>query len=93
MTESTSQASAAAVEHPADYISAVSIWAVALGVLSLLTLGLTAVPAILCGYLALADANKRRACILERRAVAAALLAGCVGLVLLTTVVATMLRA
>ena len=93
MIEATAQASTAAAEHPADYISTVSIWAVALGVMSLLTLGLTALPAILCGYLALADANKRRACLLEKRAVIAGLLAGCIGLVLLTTVLATMLRA
>ena len=75
-----------------DSVSALSVWAVALGALSVLTIGLTALPAIICGYVALADASKRSAGLFEKRAAAAGLLAGCVGALLLTTVLATMLR-
>jgi hypothetical protein len=92
MIDSPSHPSTQAAEHPADYISAVSIWAVALGVLSLLTLGLTAVPAIMCGYVALGASNRRRASLVEKRAAVAGFLAGCVGLALLATVLTTILR-
>ena len=92
MTETPFNASSVAAEVHADYISAASIWTVALGVLSLLTLGLTAVPAILCGYVALRDANRRRASLLEKRAAAAGFLAGCVGVGLLGMAIATVLR-
>ena len=92
MIDSLSHPSTATAEHPAEYISAVSIWAVALGVLSLLTLGLTAVPAILCGYFALGETNRRRASLVEKRAAVAGFLAGCLGLVLLATVLTTVLR-
>jgi hypothetical protein len=36
-----------------EELSALPIWAVTLGVFSLLTFGLTAVPSIICGHLAL----------------------------------------
>lgn len=92
MTESSSSASSAAIDYPADYVSALSIWAVALGALSVLTLGLTAMPAMICGYFALADANKRQAALLDKRAAVAGLLAGAVGAVLLAMMIATLLR-
>ncbi len=93
MTESTSLVSHAAAEAPVEYISTISIWAVTLGVLSLLTLGLTAIPAVFCGYAALSDARKRRACLVEKRAAIAGLLAGCAGAALLVTLIATLVRA
>jgi len=49
-------------------------------------------PAIVCGYIALAAANKRQAGLLDKRAAVAGLLAGCLGAALLATVIATMLR-
>ena len=92
MNDSSSHAASATLNYAADHVSAASIWAVALGALSLLTLGLTAMPAIVCGYIALAAANKRQAGLLDKRAAVAGLLAGCLGAALLATVIATMLR-
>ena len=92
MNDSPSQAASATLDYAADHVSAASIWAVALGALSLLTLGLTAMPAIVCGYVALAAANKRHAGAFEKRAAIAGLLAGCAGAALLVMVIATMLR-
>ena len=53
MIESSS--SSAALESPGDELPTLSLWTFALGVLALLTLGLTSVPAIICGHRALAD--------------------------------------
>ena len=92
MNDSSINASAAVVTPAEESVSALSVWAVALGALSVLTVGLTAMPAIICGYVALADASKRRAGLFEKRAAAAGLLAGCVGALLLATVLTAMLR-
>lgn len=43
-----------------EEISALPIWAFTLGVFALLTFGLTAVPSIICGHLALARERTRR---------------------------------
>lgn len=43
-----------------DELSALPIWAFTLGVFALLTFGLTAVPSIICGHLALARERTRR---------------------------------
>jgi hypothetical protein len=40
--------------QPDEELSALPIWAFTLGVFALLTFGLTAVPSIICGHLALA---------------------------------------
>jgi len=43
-----------------EELSALPIWALTLGVFALLTFGLTAVPSIICGHLALAKERTRR---------------------------------
>ena len=43
-----------------EQLSALPIWAFTLGVFALLTFGLTAVPSIICGHLALARERTRR---------------------------------
>ena len=43
---------------PEEELSALPIWAFTLGVFALLTFGLTAVPSIICGHLALAKTKK-----------------------------------
>jgi hypothetical protein len=43
-----------------EELSALPIWAFTLGVFALLTFGLTAVPSIICGHLALARERTRR---------------------------------
>jgi len=45
---------------PEEELSALPIWAFTLGVFALLTFGLTAVPSIICGHLALAQERARR---------------------------------
>jgi len=47
---------------PEEELSALPIWTFTLGVFALLTFGLTAVPSIICGHLALARerTNRRR---------------------------------
>ena len=42
------------MHSPEEELSALPIWAFTLGVFALLTFGLTAVPSIICGHLALA---------------------------------------
>lgn len=45
---------ASATIHSEEELTALPIWAFTLGVFALLTFGLTAVPSIICGHLALA---------------------------------------
>ena len=75
-----------------EIVSTPSIWALALGVFSLLTLGLTSIPAVVCGHWALANAPGRRAASIDRRAAMAGLLIGYVGVLLLATTVTAVLR-
>lgn len=75
-----------------DIVSTPAIWALALGVFSLLTLGLTSIPAIVCGHWALSNARRPRAASLDRRAAVAGLLIGYVGLMLLATTVTAVVR-
>jgi hypothetical protein len=75
-----------------DSVSTPSIWALALGVFSLLTLGLTSIPAIVCGHWALSTAPGTRAASLDRRAALAGLSIGYLGVVLLATTVTTVVR-
>ena len=53
MTTATSPISHLPVSRAEEELSALPIWTVTLGVFSLLTFGLTAVPSIICGHLAL----------------------------------------
>jgi hypothetical protein len=69
--------------HPEEELSALPIWTVTLGVFSLLTFGLTAVPSIICGHLALGKTrgNPRRS--FERRVTTAGLAVGYLGAAIL----------
>jgi hypothetical protein len=55
MIESPSPALSTAFDPPNDDLPALPLWSFALGVLALLTFGLTSVPAIICGHRALAE--------------------------------------
>jgi Domain of unknown function (DUF4190) len=57
MIDYSSSASSGTFEPPHDDLPALPIWTFALGVLALLTFGLTSVPAIICGHRALAEAR------------------------------------
>jgi hypothetical protein len=68
-----------------DDLPTLPLWALALGVLSLLTLGLTSLPAIICGHRALAATNRPESKASERRVAATGLISGYVGAALLGT--------
>jgi hypothetical protein len=54
MTHPGRTVSAQVLPRSQEELSALPIWAVTLGIFALLTFGLTAVPSIICGHLALA---------------------------------------
>lgn len=66
-----------------DDLPALPIWTFALGVLALLTFGLTSVPAIICGHRALAETRPPNSESLGRSVAIAGLLIGYVGAALL----------
>jgi hypothetical protein len=57
MIESGRTISSQVLSRPDEELSALPIWAFTLGIFALLTFGLTAVPSIICGHLALARAR------------------------------------
>ena len=73
-------------------LSALPIWALALGLFSLLTFGLTSIPAIVCGHRALSDARSGGGGMLARRAAVVGLFVGYAGAMLLATVVTAVVR-
>ena len=79
MFDTRSSISAQGADFPREELSALQIWTVTLGIFSLLTFGLTALPSIICGHLALAQtrAEKRRS--LARIVSATGLVIGYVG--------------
>ncbi|MDQ6626314.1 MAG: DUF4190 domain-containing protein [Verrucomicrobiota bacterium] len=91
--DSPAQAPSSALSHTGeDIVSALPIWTVAFGVFSLLTLGLTSVPAVICGHLALAQSKKRGAGLLEKRATLVGLFIGYLGAILLAAVIAAVMH-
>jgi Domain of unknown function (DUF4190) len=62
-----------------DELSALPIWAFTLGVFALLTFGLTAVPSIICGHLALAQERTSRRQSFAKTVALAGLVIGYIG--------------
>jgi hypothetical protein len=58
MIDYSSSPSSATFEPAHDDLPALPLWTFALGVLALLTFGLTSVPAIICGHRALAETKR-----------------------------------
>jgi hypothetical protein len=85
MIEHQSSRSSATFQPLHDDLSALPIWTFALGVLALLTFGLTSVPAIICGHRALAQTRRSSAESLERSVAITGLVIGYVGVALLGT--------
>jgi hypothetical protein len=54
MIDAAETISSRTLRRPQEELSALPIWAFTLGIFALLTFGLTAVPSIVCGHLALA---------------------------------------
>jgi hypothetical protein len=73
------------LSHSDEELSALPIWTFTLGVFALLTFGLTAVPSIVCGHLALAQtrASGRRS--LAKSVTLVGLMIGYVGMAVLGT--------
>jgi len=65
--------------HPEEELSALPIWTVTLGVFALLTFGLTAVPSIICGHLALGKTRGKPRRSFERTVTTAGLAIGYLG--------------
>jgi len=66
-----------------EELSALPIWTVTLGVFSLLTFGLTAVPSIICGHLALGKTKGEPRRSFERTVTTAGLAIGYIGAAIL----------
>ena len=77
--------SSATFEPARDDVPALPLWTFALGVLALLTFGLTSVPAIICGHRALAEASQTNKGSLGRSVAITGLVIGYVGAALLGT--------
>lgn len=75
-----------------DELSALPIWAFTLGVFALLTFGLTAVPSIICGHLALARERTGRRQSLAKSVALAGLVIGYIGAAVFGTWTAVLIR-
>jgi hypothetical protein len=92
MIESPSPALSTAFDPANDDLPALPLWSFALGVLALLTFGLTSVPAIICGHRALAETRGASNGSLGRSVAITGLVIGYVGVALLGTWIFVMIR-
>ena len=92
MIDSLSSATSTALNAADDDLPTLPLWAFALGVFSLLTLGITSVPAIICGHRALAQARGISTGSLGRSVAVTGLVIGYIGAVLLGIGIITMAR-
>ena len=83
MTETKSSISPTAATRVEEELSALPIWTVTLGVFALLTFGLTAVPSIICGHLALGKTRGKPRRSFERSVTTAGLAIGYIGAAIL----------
>lgn len=75
-----------------EELSALPIWAFTLGVFALLTFGLTAVPSIICGHLALARTKRANNGSLAKSVALVGLVTGYVGAAVLGTWIIVMAK-
>ncbi len=85
MIDSSSSTLSATFEPARDDLPALPLWTFGLGVLALLTFGLTSVPAIICGHRALAETRGSNKESLGRSVAVTGLVIGYVGAALLGT--------
>ncbi len=90
MTNFQSVLSSRAFEPAEEELSALPIWAFTLGVFALLTFGLTSVPSIICGHLALARTRNTNRRSLAKSVALVGLVIGYAGAALLGTWVAVL---
>jgi hypothetical protein len=82
--------SSQALSRSEEELSALPIWAFTLGIFALLTFGLTAVPSIVCGHLALARTPASGRGSLAKSVALVGLVIGYVGVALLGTWIAVL---
>jgi hypothetical protein len=92
MIDSRSAISSRILNPSEEELSALPIWAFTLGVFALLTFGLTAVPSIICGHLALAKARHSGWGSLAKSVAVVGLVIGYVGAAILGTWLVVMAR-
>jgi hypothetical protein len=80
------------LNNPEEELSALPIWAFTLGVFALLTFGLTAVPSIICGHLALARSKGPNNASLAKCVAVVGLVIGYVGTAVLGAWIVVMAR-
>lgn len=85
-------ASSSGMHSPEEELPALPIWAFTLGVFALLTFGLTAVPSIICGHLALANTRDVSNRSLAKSVTLVGLVIGYVGAAVLGTWIVLMAR-
>ena len=92
MIDAGTTISSRASSRPEEELSALPIWAVTLGIFALLTFGLTAVPSIICGHLALARTRSTDPGSLAKSVALGGLVIGYAGAALLGTWIAVLSR-
>ena len=84
--------SSAGLSSSEEELSALPIWAFTLGVFALLTFGLTAVPSIICGHLALTKTRHSKNGSLAKSVALVGLVIGYVGAAILGTWIAVIAK-
>ena len=84
--------SSAGLSSSEEELSALPIWAFTLGVFALLTFGLTAVPSIICGHLALTQTRHSKNGSLAKSVAIVGLVIGYVGAAILGTWIAVIAK-
>jgi hypothetical protein len=79
MMNANSPVSSRVLKGPEQELSALPIWTVTLGVFALLTFGLTAVPSIICGHLALSRTRRSNCGSFEKAVTTVGLAIGYIG--------------
>jgi hypothetical protein len=92
MMEAAEPISPRAFSRPQEELSALPIWAFTLGIFALLTFGLTAVPSIICGHLALARTRSSEPGSLAKSVALAGLVIGYASAALLGTWIVVLSR-
>ena len=92
MIDSGRTISSQVLSRSEEELSALPIWAFTLGVFALLTFGLTAVPSIVCGHLALARTRNSGRGSLAKSVALVGLVIGYAGVALLATWIVVLAR-
>jgi hypothetical protein len=92
MTDAGGTIPSRVLPRPEEELSALPIWAFTLGIFALLTFGLTAVPSIICGHLALARTRSKESGSLAKSVARAGLVIGYASAALLGTWIVVLSR-